>query len=107
MRSRFFFSIAACACLVATPCRAVDAIVLYQAFAGYAGCKEKSDMLRVLELTDQSDVAAAMEMIRRGIKSKDCSVLVDGDLVIESSSPFSRLVKVHTRGDPDAYWIIQ
>lgn len=74
--------------------------------ANYAGCKEKTDMQRVLELVDEGDLAAAGELIQRGLKSKDCRILAGEDVVVESFPPFTRLVKVRVRGNPDSYWII-
>lgn len=74
---------------------------------GLAGCKDKDSMMRVVELTDQADLAAAQEMIARGIKSKDCRILAGDDVIIESTPPFSRLIKVHVRGNPDVYWVLQ
>jgi hypothetical protein len=88
------------------PAAAIEVAAIYEGFPGYAGCKERADMQRVIELAEQYDLEAAREIIRRGIKSKDCRVL-GGDIIVELVPPFSRLAKVHMRGDPDAYWIIQ
>jgi hypothetical protein len=71
-----------------------------------AGCKQKEDMQRVLDLADQTDFAAAQELLARGIRSKDCRVLAGDEIVVESAPLFARLVKVHVRGNPDIYWIV-
>ncbi len=73
---------------------------------GYPACKDRSTMSRALELSDESDYQAAYTIIQRGMKSKDCQVIPADALVIETTPPLSRLVKVHRRGDPDEYWII-
>lgn len=73
---------------------------------GYPACKDKTIMSRALDLSDQSDYQAAYVILQRGMKSKDCQVIPANELVIETTPPLSRLVKVHRRGDPDEYWII-
>lgn len=86
--------------------QAAEAVIVNESFLGYPGCKDRSDMQRVVELAEQYDVEAAREMIKRGLKSKDCRILAGGEIIVEVAPPFSRLLKVHLRGDPDAYWII-
>ncbi len=73
---------------------------------GYPACKDRSLLARALELTDESDTQAASALMQRGMKSKDCELIPAGQLVIETTPPLSRIVKVHKRGDPDVYWII-
>ncbi len=73
---------------------------------GYPACKDKAIMSRALELSDEADYQAAQAIVQRGMKSKDCQVIPADELVIETTPPLSRLVKVHRRGDPDEYWII-
>jgi hypothetical protein len=92
---------------------ALAPLLLSTAFAqvavvgGLAGCKDKDNMARVLDLSDQGDLAAAQELIARGVKSQDCRILGGEEIVFESTPPFTRLIKVHVRGNPDIYWIIQ
>ncbi|WP_363348950.1 hypothetical protein [Methylocystis echinoides] len=92
---------------------AVAALVAFSSTGATAGgpsypaCKERSAMARVLELADQSDYQAARLLIQRGMKSKDCQMIPADQLVIETTPPLSRVVKVHKRGDPDEYWILQ
>lgn len=73
---------------------------------GYPACKDRSLMTRAIELSDEADPQAVSALIQRGIKSKDCEIIPAGQLVIETTPPLSRIVKVHKRGDPDVYWII-
>ncbi len=73
---------------------------------GYPACKDKAMMSRALELSDESDFQAVYVIIQRGVKRKDCKFIPADELVIETTPPLSRLVKVHKRGDPDEYWII-
>jgi hypothetical protein len=98
---RFFF-VAALAPLLVAGAQAQIAVV-----GGFPGCKDRDNMRRVLELTDQADIAAAQELIARGIKSEDCRILSAEELVYETTPPFNRLIKVHIRGNPDVYWIAQ
>lgn len=98
---RFFFALAFAPLLVASA-QAQIAVA-----GGFAGCKDRDNMRRVLELTDLADVAAAQELIVRGIKSEDCRVISTEEIVFENTPPFNRLIKVHIRGNPDVYWIIQ
>lgn len=74
---------------------------------GLAGCKDRDNIKRVLDLSDQGDVAAAQELFARGVKSDDCRVLAGDVIVIEATPPFTRLIKAHIRGNPDIYWIIE
>lgn len=74
---------------------------------GLAGCKDRDNMRRLVELTDQGDIAAAQELFARGVKSDDCRMLAGDDIVIEMMTPFARLSKAHIRGNPDIYWILQ
>ncbi len=73
---------------------------------GYPACKDKAAMARVIELSDELDYQAAARLIQQGMKSKDCQFIPADQLVIETTPPLSRLVKVHRRGEPDSYWII-
>ncbi len=74
--------------------------------AGFTACKDRAAMARAIELSDEADYQAARRLIEQGLKSRDCQFIPAGELVIEATPPFSRLVKVHRRGDPDLYWII-
>ncbi|MGE5369545.1 MAG: hypothetical protein ACM3PD_08100 [Chloroflexota bacterium] len=82
-------------------------VTLAQARLGFPACKDKAIMSRALDLSDQSDYAAANVIIRRGLKSKDCQFIPADQLVIEETPPLSRVVKAHRRGDPDEYWIMR
>jgi hypothetical protein len=73
---------------------------------GFPACKDKAIMARALDLSDQSDYQAAYVIVQRGMKSRDCRVIPADELVVETTPPLSRLIKVHKRGDPDEYWII-
>ncbi len=63
-------------------------------------------MSRALELSDEADFQAEGRLMQQGMKSKDCQIIPADQLVIETTPPLSRIVKVHRRGDPDVYWII-
>ncbi|MBY6242104.1 hypothetical protein [Methylosinus sp. Sm6] len=89
------------------PLFASGALAQIAVIGGYAGCKDRDNMARVLDLADQGDLAAAQELVARGIKSQDCRVLAGDDIVFEATPPFTRIIKVHVRGNPDVYWIIQ
>jgi hypothetical protein len=98
---RFFFGLALAPLLVSS----ADAQLAVA--GGFAGCKDRDNMRRVLELTDQDDIVAAQELIVRGIKSEDCRIIPMDAIVFEVTPPFTRLIKAHIRGNPDVYWIIQ
>jgi hypothetical protein len=82
-------------------------VTLAQARLGFPACKDKAIMSRALDLSDQSDYAAANLIIQRGLKAKDCQFIPADQLVIEETPPLSRVVKAHKRGDPDEYWIMR
>lgn len=73
---------------------------------GTVGCKDRDVLARALQLSDQSDLHAAYEVIRRGFKSGDCRSIRMDKVVVESAPLLSRLVRVHVWGNPDAYWVI-
>lgn len=85
---------------------AASTTILAAGRLGYPACKDKATMSRALELSDEADPQAASALIRRGMRSKDCQFIPADQLVIETPPPLSRIVKVHRRGDPDEYWII-
>ncbi len=72
----------------------------------YPACKDKAAMVRAADLSEEADTAAAYEIFRRGVKTKDCQLIPAGQLVIETTPPLSRVIQVHRRGNPDPYWII-
>lgn len=72
----------------------------------YPACKDKSVMSRAADLSDEYDFRAVQVLFQRGLKSKECQLIPADQLVIETTPPFSRLIKVHKRGDPDEYWIM-
>jgi hypothetical protein len=98
--------------------RLICALCLFVSFRAFAamdgaiqkrlpGCKTRAIMERAIELVDQKDYAAGDEIFRRGIESGECRVFVTGEsVIVELREIKSGLSKIHLRGNPEAYWVI-
>ncbi len=70
------------------------------------GCIDKSPMARANVLDEQDDPIAARVLVTRGLQSGMCRPFAPGEAVIvEDGDILAGLSRVHTLGDPTAFWV--
>ncbi len=70
------------------------------------GCVERAAMVRARDLRQQGDPEAVQVLLDEGLSSGACRPFAPGEpVVVEDGDILAGLAKVHTLGDPTAFWI--
>ena len=70
------------------------------------GCVSKGAMVRAHELREQEDPAAVRLLLAQGLRNGDCRLFAPGEpVIIEDGDILAGISKVHTLGDPQAFWV--
>ena len=103
MRRRDLILTAVSAWLLSSPAEAAMDQVIRERMPG---CRSRDTMLRVFELVDQKDLAAADRVFSDGIRTGECKVFAEGEkVVIEERQASSGLSRIHDTGFPTPYWV--
>jgi hypothetical protein len=70
------------------------------------GCLSKAAMARAHDLREQHDPAAAQALVGDGLATGDWFAAGE-PVVVEDGDILADISKVHTVGDPQAFWISQ
>ena len=63
-------------------------------------------MVRAHDLREQEDPSAAQLLLSQGLRAGDCRAFAPGEpVVIEDGDILAGIAKVHTVGDPQAFWV--